>query len=368
MKSVPCGTAAARRWTLVSILFLGAGLLLSACGDGGTSPPTSPPPAPPPAPPPPPEPPPTPEGLGITSFGQEFIEWSWTPVEGASGYEVQIRANAAPADDDETIARTADETSYRGEDLESETPYHFRVRSFAGDGENRLSSEWSAPATAQIGRFVQPVSPETEEISDSDLSVLPPELAAKLEAFFEYVSVTAFTDRGLPDPEADPFTFGCRTPELQESLLQEWVVGGLEFAFAALDLVISLFLEDLDALDAKIAATQAVLDGLLDGLAANLSEDRCGIFHLGDVFVWQGEEDVISLTLEAPDGTTEELPDLSVIRILGTGATLDPASASAAPTLWWIIRDDTSLGGEIGFSVFSVVPLPVPLDHRGNPY
>ena len=242
------------------------------------------------------------------------------------------------------------------------------MRSFAGDGENRLFSEWSAPATAQIGRFAQPVSPETEEISDSDLSDLPPELAAKLEAFFEYVSVTAFTDRGLPDPEAGLFTFGCRTPELQESLLQEWQEGSLELAFATLDVVFSLFLEDLDVLDAKLAATQAILDGLLDGVAANLTEDRCGIFHLGDVFVWQGEEDVISLTLELPDGTTEELPDLSVIRILGTGATLDPAPASAAPTLWWIIRDHTSLAGEIEFSVFSVVPLPVPLDYRGNPY
>ena len=347
----------------MSILFLGAGLLLSACGDGGTSPPTSPPAAPPP-----PQPPPTPEGLGIISFGQEFIEWSWTPVAGASGYEVQIRANAAPTDDDETTARTADETSYRGEDLESEAPYYFRVRSFAGDGENRLFSEWSAPATAQIGRFVQTVSPETEEISDSDLSDLPPELVAKLEAFFEYVSVTAFTDRGLPGPEAGPYTFGCRTPELQESLLQEWLDGSLEFAFAAVDLLFSLFLGELEDLDAKIAATQAVLDGLLDGVAANLSEDKCGIFHLGDAFVWQGEEDVISLTLEAPDGTIEELPDLSVIRILGTGATLDPAPASAAPTLWWIIRDDTSLGGEIEFSGFSVVPLPVHRVHRGNPY
>ena len=235
-------------------------------------------------------------------------------------------------------------------------------------GKNRLVSEWSSPATAQIGRFAQAASPEAEEPSDSDLSGLPPELAAKLEAFFEYVSVTAFTDRGLPDPEADPFTFGCRTTELQESLLQEWVDGSLEFAFAAVDLLFSIFLEDPDGLDAKLAATQAILDGMLDDLAGNLREDRCGIFHLDDVFVWQGEEDVISLTLEEPDGTTEELPDLSVIRILGTGATLDPAPASAAPTLWWIIRDDTSLGGPIEFSVFSVVPLPVHRDHRTNPY
>ena len=54
-------------------------------------------------------------------------------------------------------------------------------------------------------------------------------------------------------------------------------------------------------------------------------------------FVWQGEEDLISLTLEAPDGTIEEA-SLGVIRILGTGAALDPAPASAAPTFWWANR------------------------------
>ena len=104
-------------------------------------------------------------------------------MEGASGYEVQIGANAAPTDDDETIARTADETSYRSEGLESGTPYYFRVRSLTGNGEDRLFSDWSAPATAQIGRIEQSVSLGTEETSDTDLSDLPPEVAAKLEAF-----------------------------------------------------------------------------------------------------------------------------------------------------------------------------------------
>ena len=359
------------------MVFLGAGLLLSACGDGGTSPPTSPPAAPPPAPPPPPpppEPPPTPAGSGITSFGGDFIEWSWNPVAGASGYEVQIGANAAPTDDDETIARTADETSYRSEGLESGTPYYFRVRSLTGNGEDRLFSDWSAPATAQIGRFVETVSLGTEETSDTDLSGLPPEVAAKLEAFLEYVSMTAFSSRGLPDTQADPFTIGCRTPELLESLLVEWLEGSLEFLFAFLDLLFSSILAEdpdvlVDDLDAKIAAAQSILDGMLDRLAANLREERCGLFHSGDAFVWQGEEDVISsLTLELPDGTTEELPDLRVIRILGTGTTLDPASASAEPTLWWIPFDDSSLGDEIGSSAFSTVPFQRHRDHRGNPY
>ena len=218
------------------------------------------------------------------------------------------------------------------------------------------------------------MSLETEEASDADLSGLPPEAAAKLEAFFEYVNMTAFSGRGLPDTQADPFTFGCRTPELLESLLLEWLEGSFEFLLAVFDLLFSsLFVEDpdvlVDDLDAKIAAAQSILDGMLDRLAANLRGDRCGILNLSDPFVWQGEEDVISpVTLELPDGTTEELPELRVIRILATGATLDPASASAEPTLWWIPFDDSSLGGEIGSSAFSTVPFPLQRDHRGNPY
>ena len=291
-------------------------------------------------------------------------------MAGASGYEVQIRANAAPTDDDETIARTADETSYRGEGLESGTPYYFRVRSLTGSGENRLLSDWSTPATARIGRIEQSVSLETEETSDADLSGLPPEAAAKLEAFFDYVNMTAFSSHGLPDVQADPFTIGCRTPELLESLLLEWLEGSLEFLFAVFDLLFSSVLaEDLGDLDAKIAAAQSILDGMLGRLAANLRGDRCGILQLSDPFIWQGEEDVISsITLELPDGTTEELPDLRIIRILSTGTTLDPAPASAEPTLWWIPIDDSSLGDEIGSSAFSTVPFQRHRDHRGNPY
>ena len=375
MKSDLSHRGAARRWALLSILFLGAGLLLSACGDGGASPPTTPPAAPPPAPtppapPPPPEPPPTPEDIGITSFAHDFIEWSWSPAAGASGYEVQVRANEAATDDDETIGRTADETSYRSEGLESGTLYYFRVRSLAGSGEDRLVSDWSAPATAQIGRIEQPVSLTLPEVSDEDLSGLPREAAAKLEAFFDYVNMAALSSRGLPDVEAGPITFGCRTPELLESLLLDLLEGSAEFAFAVVDLLFSLvFAEDLGDLDAKIAAAQSTWDGVLDRLAANLREDRCGFLHLNDPFVWQGEEDVIpSLTLELPDGTTEQLPELRVIRILGTGTTLDSAPSSAEPTLWWIPVDDSWPGGETGFSVFSSAPFPLPRDHRENPY
>ena len=102
---------------------------------------------------------------------------------------------------------------------------------------------------------------------------------------------------------------------------------------------------------------------------ANLREDRCGVLRLSDPFVWQGEEDVIpSTTLRLPDGTTETLPELPVIRVLGIGTIPGSAPSSAEPTLWWIPFEDSSLNGATEFSVFSPAPFPLPRDQGGNPY
>ena len=359
MPSAPSPAAVARRWSLLSILVLGAGLLGSACGNGDTPAPTSPP-TPAPAPPPPaPEPPPTPDGLGITSYGEDSVEWSWNPVEGVDGYEVQISAETAATDDGEIVARTAEQTTYRGEGLESETPYYFQVRSFAGAGEDRLFSAWSEQAMAQIGRFVVPLSLDFEDAPDTDLSELPAELAAKLQAFFDYVTVTAFTGRGLPGAE-EPYTFGCSTQELQGRQLEEWLNGGLAFGVAAFEVVLALFAEEPETLDTAIANAQSALDGMLDGLAVNLREESCGLFRVDDVFVWEGEDDVIGITLQAPDGSEEESVGLRVIRVLGTPLTLDPAAAATEASAWWVVRDNTSLG-EPAPPLASTLPLRLPL-------
>lgn len=355
MPSVLFLAAVARRWSFMCILVLGAGLSGSACGDGETSAPTSPPTPPPPAP----EPPPTPDGLGITSYGQDFVGWSWNPVQGADGYEAQISAGTAATDDGETVVRTAEQTTYRTEGLKSETPYYFRVRSFAGSGGDRLFSEWSEQAMAEIGSFVAPLSLESEEAPDTDLSQLPAEQAAKLQAFFDYVTVTAFTDRGLPAAE-DPYTFGCLTPELQGSQLDAWLNGGLTFALAAFEVVLALFGEGPETLDTAIVNARSALDGMLDGLATSLREDSCGLFRLEDVFVWEGEEDVIAITLRAPDGSAEEPVELRVIRILGTPVTLDPAAAATEASPWWVLRDGTSLGDPEP-PLASTLPLHLPL-------
>ena len=132
-------------------LALAASMLLVTCGgDSSTVPPPAPPPAPtPPSAPPEPEPesPAAPAGLHVSAIGVDFVEWSWTPVEGADGYDVQFTLTEAFTDEDEIIARTAEETSYRREELEAGTSYFLRVRSAAGTGEERITSEWSLQVT-----------------------------------------------------------------------------------------------------------------------------------------------------------------------------------------------------------------------------
>ena len=127
-------------WLVASLL--GAGFLAGSCGGPeGTAPTT-------PAPPAPAAPPAVPAGLVIVATGPDFVEWSWTPVGGASGYDVQFSADEAFTDEDEIITRTAQETSYRREGLDFGTSYHLRVRSAAGSSDNRMTSDWSAAAVA----------------------------------------------------------------------------------------------------------------------------------------------------------------------------------------------------------------------------
>ena len=174
MKSLTSKFASSRGWALFLILFLGAGLFVAACGDEDVPTPTAPaptPPAPPPAPAPEPEPEPepTPEppavpvGLRISASGVDFIEWSWSAVEGVSGYDVQYSANEAFTDEDEEIARTAEQISYRRENLEAETNHYLRVRSAAGTGDGRVTSGWSTHVTGMTPAATPPppVAPAT---------------------------------------------------------------------------------------------------------------------------------------------------------------------------------------------------------------
>ena len=70
----------------------------------------------------------------MSATGVGFIEWSWSPVEGAEGYQVQFREDVAFTDDEPVVERTAEETSYRREDV---APGRRRIctgAGHAGDG------------------------------------------------------------------------------------------------------------------------------------------------------------------------------------------------------------------------------------------
>ena len=162
MKSFTGKFGSVRGWTLLLILFLGTGLFVAACGEEEVPAPTTPTPAPPPAPPPPPpapEPPAVPTGLRISATGMDFIEWSWTPVADVSGYDVQYSANEAFTDEDEVIARTAEEISYRKDGLEAGTSAYLRVRSASGADDDRITSGWSTHVTGMTMEAPPPPPP-----------------------------------------------------------------------------------------------------------------------------------------------------------------------------------------------------------------
>ncbi len=132
-------------------MFLGAGLVLSGCGDDDTA--TTPAPAPPPPPPPAPEPEPEPEPPSApatpTGFHVDTTEtsltWHWNAVEGAIGYAVQVSTDEM-FDDTDTINPTA-ETSFTVADLPPQTTLYARVAAAAGTLEAPILSAWTTHVT-----------------------------------------------------------------------------------------------------------------------------------------------------------------------------------------------------------------------------
>ena len=82
-------------------------------------------------------------------------------VTGADGYQVQFSSNEAFTEEDEVIARTAEQVSYRREGLEAGTNAYLRVRSVAGTGEEALESVWSTHVTGMttVPEVPAPVAP-----------------------------------------------------------------------------------------------------------------------------------------------------------------------------------------------------------------
>ena len=151
-------------------MFLGAGLVLSGCGDDDTSTTPAPaPPPPPPAPAPEPEPePPAPEapaaptGLMVSATTETSITWTWDAVEGAIGYAVQVSHDEMFGADDQ-IVPTA-ETSFTASDLEPETGVYVRVAAAAGTLEAPVLSDWTTHVT---GMSAMP-PPEPEPVPEPE--------------------------------------------------------------------------------------------------------------------------------------------------------------------------------------------------------
>ena len=95
---------------------------------------------------PPPMAPAAPTGVEA-SAGDDFIEWNWNAVSGAEGYEVQISEDSQFTASDAT-RDVAAALSFRQGDLDYDTRRYLRVRAYIGSGADRLSSDWSADATA----------------------------------------------------------------------------------------------------------------------------------------------------------------------------------------------------------------------------
>ena len=124
-------------WTVLLALMLGAGLVLSGCGDDDSTTTT---PAPAPAPPAAPVTPTldAPAGLAVASSGTDFIEFSWEAVEGASGYEIQL--STTEGDFSSVSTATVAGTMHRFTGVEPDTTAYARVRAVSDEAN---SSDWT---------------------------------------------------------------------------------------------------------------------------------------------------------------------------------------------------------------------------------
>lgn len=124
---------------LALMLLAAFGLFVSGCGDDS---PTTPAPTPTPTPPAPPapEPPAVPTGLQVASTGPDYIEWSWTAVEGATGYDIQMSLTAGDFTTNVQLTQVEAGTTSRRFTVAAETTAYARVRAKNADGE----SDWSA--------------------------------------------------------------------------------------------------------------------------------------------------------------------------------------------------------------------------------
>ena len=145
-----------RGWALLLALLLGAGMMISACGEEEVPAPTTPTPAPTPAPAPEPEPEPTgpatPANLRVTAVTHNSITWTWDAVEGALGYEGQFSTDSTFTNVAPPFIIIAPNTSQTVSNLSGNMTGYFRVRSGTGTSLTALTySDWSAGVSGMTG-------------------------------------------------------------------------------------------------------------------------------------------------------------------------------------------------------------------------
>ena len=167
-------------WALLLALLLGAGLMISACGDEEVPTPTTPAPTPAPAPTPTPTPPPDPEPTGpaipsnlrVSAATSDSITWTWDAVEGVLGYQGQFSTDTTFTDADPTFLIVAPSTSHTVQNLSGNMTGHFRVRSGTGTSLTDLSfSDWTdgaAGTTSAPPAAVALDAPDNLESSDPE--------------------------------------------------------------------------------------------------------------------------------------------------------------------------------------------------------
>lgn len=134
------------RLVLPALALVGAvGLFVSGCGDDSPTTPT-PAPTPTPTPPTPPAPPEVPAGLAVASVGPEHIEWTWTAVEGAASYDIQMTLRENDFSQSQLRNIVAPATSARFT-VAAETQAWARVRAKTADAESDYSD--AVPGTSE---------------------------------------------------------------------------------------------------------------------------------------------------------------------------------------------------------------------------
>ena len=113
-----------------------------------------------------PPPPSAPANLRVSASGEDFVEWRWDAVAGATGYEVQFRLDGEFTDADEVID-TSVQTVYRRGALPAGTSAFLRVRAYAVVGDLRLRSGWTVALPATTLAPPPPDAPGNLRVSDT---------------------------------------------------------------------------------------------------------------------------------------------------------------------------------------------------------